>query len=647
MHLPCGTRLTLSRATMADPIQRRLVAILAADVVGFSKLMGVDEEDTLTRLKAIRTSIIDPAITLHGGRIFKTTGDGVLAEFPSVVAAVKCAAEVQTGVAAHDVNETAERRIVFRIGVNLGDIMVEGDDIYGDGVNIAARIESICQPGGVAISASAYEQVRDKVAFRFVDCGEQKVKNIARPVRVYGIDLDASGVRMVGAAARRRAAIGKRVWQWAGAAAIISVGAIGGWFATTESAKSVRPALLTVLDGKVRPAQSRATIAVLPLANQSGDAKREYFSDGITEDIIGALGRFSGLMVISHNSVQDYKERKTTAGEISRELGVRYIVQGSVRQIEGKLRVAVELSDAEKGTQLWAEKFDGDGKEVFEIQDRIVQKIVGVLAVKITRLEAQRAAAKPAESLEAYDLVLRARELILRSERGANREARTLAAQAIKLAPKYAEGYMALSSAEWQRAEFGWMEDAEEGVRRSEELANRVLSLDDAGTQARAHGRLGIIYNYRGQFEQALAEVELAMQANPNDADAQALRASVLCFQGNIDESITAYETARNFDPRMSSGAGITMALAYYTAGRYQDALSATGTFIARYQSSSFLHAIRAATLAQMGRVEDAHAEAAKVRKINPHFQIEGVGTRFRRPEHQAKIQEGLRKAGL
>ena len=632
---------------MANPIQRRLAAILAADIVGFSKLMGVDEEDTLTRLKAIRTSIIDPAISLHGGRIFKTTGDGMLAEFPSVVAAVKCAAEMQTGVAAHEVNETPERRIVFRIGVNLGDIMVEGTDIYGDGVNIAARIESICQPGGVAISASAYEQVRDKVAFRFVDCGEQKVKNIARPVRVYGIDLDASGDVVIGTVVRRRAAIGKRVWPWAGAAAIISVGAIVGWFATAESAKNVRTTLLTMLDGKARQAQSRATIAVLPLANHSGDAKREYFSDGITADIIGALGRFSGLMVISQNSVQGYKERKATADEISRELGVRYIVQGSVRQTEGKLRVAVELSDAEKGTQLWAEKFDGDGKDVFEIQDRIVRKIVGVLAVKITRLEAQRAAAKPAENLEAYDLVLRARELFLRSERGANREARTLAAQAIKLAPKYAEGYMALSNAEWQRAELGWMEDADEGVRRSEELANRVLSLDDAGTQARAHGRLGIIYNYRGQFEQALAEVELAMQANPNDADAQLLRANVLCFQGNIDESITAYETARNFDPRMPSGAGLTMSLAYYTAGRYEEALSISGAFMARFQNSAFFRAIRAASLAQLGRLDEAQAEAAKVRKLNPYFQVEEFGTRFRRPEHQAKIQEGLRKAGL
>jgi len=632
---------------MADPIQRRLVAILAADVVGFSKLMGVDEEDTLTRLKDIRASIIDPTITLHGGRIFKTTGDGILAEFPSVVAAVKSAVEMQTGVAAYDVNETSERRIVFRIGVNLGDIMVEGDDIYGDGVNIAARIESICQPGGVAISASAYEQVRDKVAFQFVDCGEQRVKNIARPVRVYGINFEASGFVVIGTVARRRAAIGKRRWQWAGAAMIVSVGAIAGWFATADSAKSVRTALLTRLDGKASHAQSRATIAVLPLANQSGDAKREYFSDGITQDIIGALGRFSGLMVISHNSVQGYKERKATADEISRELGVRYIVQGSVRQTDGKLRVAVELSDAEKGTQLWAEKFDGGGKDVFEIQDRIVQKIVSVLAVKITGLEAKRAAAKPAENLEAYDLVLRARELILRTERGANREARTLAAQAIKLAPKYAEGYMALSNAEWQRAELGWMEDADEGVRRSEELANRVLSLDDAGTQARAHGRLGIIYNYRGLFEQALAEVELAMQVNPNDTDAQLLRASVLCFQGNIDESITAFETARNFDPRLSSGASITMALAYYTAGRYQDALSASAISIARYQSTSFLHAIRAAALAQLGKVDEANVEAAKVRNLNPYFQVEEVGTRFRRPEHLAKIQEGLRKAGL
>lgn len=629
----------------ASSVERRLAAIFAVDVVGFSRLMGVDEEGTLARLKALRAEVVDSALAMHHGRIFKTTGDGLLAEFPSVVAAVKCAAEVQIAMGSRGADDAPERRIVFRTGINLGDIIVEDDDIYGDGVNIAARIESICQPGGVAISASAYEQVRDKVDFRFVDCGEHKVKNIARPVRVYGLDLSASGVAAVGA--RGPAKTRRLPWPW-GLAAVATAAVIGvGWIMTTALPNALRGAL-GVLPGRPSAAvSSRATIAVLPLANQSGDARRDYFGDGVTEDIIGALGRFSGLMVISHNSVQGYKTRKATPEEIGRELGVRYIVQGSVRQADGRLRVAVELSDAEKGIQLWSEKYDGDGKDVFEIQDRIVNNIVGVLAVKITSLEVKRTASKPVESLEAYDMVLRARELILRTERGANREARGLAEQAVKLAPGFADGYLTLADAEWQRAELGWIEDADAAVRRSEDLANRALAIDDPGAQARAHGRLGIIYSYRGQFEQALAAADLAMQANPNDAAAHALRGSVLLWQGKIEESIAAFETSRHFDPRMSSGASITMSLAYHMARRYKEAIAITSTFIARFSNTAFLHAIRAASFAELGNIDEARAEAVQVRKMSPLFQVDQFGTRFKNPEHQAKIQDGLRKAGL
>lgn len=627
-------------------VQRRLAAIFAVDVVGFSRLMGLDEEGTLARLKALRAEVVDPAIATHHGRIFKTTGDGLLAEFPSVVAAVKCAAEVQIAMGSRGAGDAPERRIVFRVGINLGDIIVEDDDIYGDGVNIAARIESICQPAGVAISASAYEQVRDKVDFRFVDCGEHEVKNIARPVRVYGLDLSASGIAAVGVGKRGPTRAKRHLFRW-GIVAMAAIVIGAGWIATAESTKKLRGSLRAMLGGESTQVSSRATIAVLPLSNQSGDAKRDYFSDGVTEDIIGALGRFSGLMVISHNSVQGYKARKAAPEEIGRELGVRYIVQGSVRQADGRLRVAVELSDAEKGVQIWSEKYDGDGKDVFEIQDRIVKNIVGVLAVKITSREVTRTASKPVESLEAYDMVLRARELLLRTERGANREARGLAEQALKLAPGYADGYLIFAAAEWQRAELGWIEDADAAVRRSEYLANRALAIDDPGAQARAHGRLGIIYSYRGQFEQALAEADLAVQANPNDADAHALRGAVLLWQGKITESIAVFETSRQFDPRMSSGTGIGMALAYHMAGRYKESLAITSAFIARYQNNSFLHAIRAASFAELGNIDEARAEAVQVRKTNPSFPMEQFGTRFKNPEHQAKIQDGLRKAGL
>ncbi|MDQ3026358.1 MAG: adenylate cyclase [Pseudomonadota bacterium] len=626
---------------MAEPIQRRLAAILAADVVGFSRMMGADEEGTLVNLKAARAELVDPGIARHGGRIFKTTGDGLLAEFPSVVAAVRCAAQIQAAMPAHEAAREPGSRLVFRIGVNLGDVMIEGDDVYGDGVNIAARLEGICQPGGVAISSSAHEQVRGKLEFGFVDCGDHAVKNIAHPVRVFGLDLSTKGISAKGARRSRRLPL------WAYVVPVLALLSGIGWSVDGGSVQKVRTAIAS-LWGKPAPVEkARATIAVMPLENQSGDASREYFSDGITQDIIGALGRFSGLMVISHNSVQAYKARMASPADLARELGVRYIVQGNLRQVQERLRVSLELSDTERGVRLWSERYEGEGKDVFSIQDKIVHQIVGVLAVRITALEQQRAAAKPAESLEAYDMVLRARELILRSDRTANREARRLSSEAVKLAPGFAEAFVTSAAAEWQRAELGWNEYPVEGVRLSEEFAKRALALDDPGAQSRAHAQIGLIMSFRGQYEEALAQVELAMKLNPNDANAQALRASVLLWQGKIDESIAAYATARQFDPRQSSGAGISLALAYFIADRPQETLAVTAESISRYRNGAFLHALRAAAYVQLNDIKAARREAALVRGVNPLFQVDQFGTRFRNPAHQAKIQNALRTAGL
>ncbi|HEU0201415.1 MAG TPA: winged helix-turn-helix domain-containing protein [Burkholderiaceae bacterium] len=396
-----------------------------------------------------------------------------------------------------------------------------------------------------------------------------------------------------------------------------------------------------------RTESSRPVIAVLPFANQSGDAKRDYFSDGVTEDIIDGLGRFSGLIVISRNSVHAYKERPIARQAISEELGARYIVAGSVREADGRLRVAVELSDAEKGTLLWSERYDGEGTEVFDIQDRIVKNIVGVLAVKLTRLEQARVFTKPTENLEAYDLVLRARALLSRGERKANLEARALLAQAQKLSPGYAESYAAMAEAELQRAAFGWMEAAEEGLRRAEEFARRALTLDDSNAHARAHAILGYLHTVRGAFDHALTEVDLAIKLNPSDSVAYAQRGGALLWLGRIDESIASYETARRFDPRIGPGQGFNLSIAYYMAQRYQEALAVSDALLARHPDMSFLHAARAAALSQLGNMQEAQRAAAQVRALNPFFQVEQFGTRFVSPAHTAKLQEGLRKAGL
>ncbi len=629
-------------------VQRRLAAILATDVVGFSRLMGTDEEATLVRLMALRAEAIDPLIVSHHGRIFKTTGDGLLAEFASVVAAVQCAAKMQIAMASLGAVDSPESRIVFRVGVNLGDIIIDGDDVYGDGVNIAARLESICEPGGVAISASAYEQVRDKIGYRCVDRGEHVVKNIARPVHVYALDLSGPGSA---AAAPGELSVPQRRFARRRAAftfAAILVAAVTALLASPEFAKRVRSSAVALLTG--RPAETpepRATIAVLPFANQSESEKRDYFSDGITDDIINALGRFSGVMVIARNAVQEYKGRSAKREEISRELGVRYIVQGSVRQADARLRVGVELSDAERGTLLWSERFEGEGKQVFEIQDRIVKNIVGALAVRLTRLEQQRVFAKPTENLEAYDLVLRARELIGRFERGANREARATLERALKLAPKYADAYVALAEAELQRGGRGWIENPEEAISRGEELAKHALTLDEPGANARAHGLLARVYSFTVQFDLALVEADRAIEQNVSDAMAYALRGEVLLWLGRLDESIAASEAARRFDPRIDPDSGFSLAMAYYAAGRYREALAAADTALARAPGYGYLHAVRAAALGQIGNTEEARKAADQLLRRDPFFRVERFGTRFVSAELKAKAQEGLRKAGL
>ena len=616
---------------MTNPaVQRRLAAILAIDIVGFSRLMGADEEGTLTRLKRLRAELIDPAVAELHGRIFKTTGDGILAEFASVVDAVQCAAKVQTAIGASEAAQPTETRMVLRVGVNLGDIIIEGDDVYGDGVNIAARLEGICQPGSVAISASAYEQVRDKVPLKFLDRGDHVVKNIARPVRVYELVLGATG-----AAPKKPipAKSNKRRIFFISALAILAVATAGWYFSSGKLTKTTEAAA--------------ATIAVLPLANQSGDPKREYFSDGVTEDIITALGRFSGVRVSARNAVQAYKGRNASPAEISRDLGVRYLVQGSVRQAEGRVRVAVELSDAAKGTLLWSDHYEGAGKEVFEIQDKIVKNIVGTLAVKLTSLEQQRTAGKPPENMDAYDLVLRARDLMRTTDRKHIREAMGLLNQALQLSPNYGEAHAALASCELQRALFGWVEDPTAAAQRTEAEAQRALAADDPGASARALGVLASLHTFTGNFDSALIEADRAIELNASDALAYSLRGGVLMWLGRIPESIIASEAARRFDPRLSSETNFNLGMAYYLAGRYRDALATFNDTLHAEPGLIFLQAGRAAAAAQLGDTEQAKQAAGAVRRLDPFFKVDTYGNRLVNAAHRAKLQEGLRKAGL
>lgn len=385
-------------------------------------------------------------------------------------------------------------------------------------------------------------------------------------------------------------------------------------------------------------------IAVLPLANQSGEPGRDYFSDGVTEDIISALGRFSALRVISRTSVEQYKSQPSSAQSIGSMLGARYIVHGSVREADGKLRVAVELSDAERGIVLWTERFEGKHGDIFFIQDQIVKKIVGSLAVKVSQLERERTALKPVASLEAYDLVLRARPPLISRNRAANRQARGMLSRALQLAPDYAEAHVLLAVAEILQIELGWIEYPEEALTAVENRLLHALALDDPGTNARAHAFLGYVHSMRGDFDQALIEVDRALELNPSDALALRARGSALTYMGRIDDALDALETARQYDPAVDIA---HRAVAYYAARRYPEALAAANFALMKHPRLSLLHAIRAAALAQMGQQNAAREAAAHLMQLEPVFPVRQFGSRFRDPKHAAHLQDGLRKAGL
>ena len=617
-------------------LRQKLAAILAADAEGYSRLMTVDERATVTALDAAR-AIFKVQVESHQGRVVDMAGDSVLAIFETAAGAVNAALEIQSLVEGSVPAASADRRMRFRIGVHLGDVIEKQDGtIYGDGVNVAARVQTLAEPGGISISALVQEAVRDHVAAVFEDQGVHEVKNIARPVHVYRVIVPGHAA----GAARRFV----RRLPWRAAAVLLVAVAIGAWVATTDSAKNARGSLAALFGNKPpAPSTTRPTIAVLPFANQSGDPKRDYFSDGITEDIIHALGRFSGLMVMSRNAVQPYKGRTVTSADLGRELGVRYIAQGSVREADGKLRVVVELSDAEKGVQLWSERYEGAGAEVFEIQDRIVKNVVGALAVNLTRLEQQRAFAKPTDNLEAYDLVLRARSLLELNARAPNREARGLLARAEKLAPEFPEIHTTYCEAELHRALYGWVEDAAQSMRRAEEFCKRALASTDQRAHTRAYSMIAAIYSNEGKFEEALTYAERAIELNASDSMALYRRGMALLYVGRIDEAIAAMENAKRVDPH----GGASLPVAYYVAGRYREALAHTDAMLTRTPHHVGLNAMRAATLAQLGNAAEAQRAADQVRRLSPGFEAENFGGRFANPDHTAKVREGLRKAGL
>jgi TolB-like protein/class 3 adenylate cyclase/Flp pilus assembly protein TadD len=613
---------------------RRLAAIVAADVVGYSRLMGRDESGTLAALKAVRRELIDPKIAEHGGRLVKTTGDGLLIEFASVVDAVHCTIELQGAMAERNDAEPEDRRLVLRIGVNEGDIIIDGDDIFGDGVNVAARLQEVAPPGGVCLSSRVYDHVQDRLGGRFEDGGERALKNIARPVRVYlWTPRPADGVVAARPAAKPR----RIVWSLA-AAAIVALGAGGWWWISSQPGRSAAAA-------SAPTASSRPGIAVLPFVNLSGDPAQDYFSDGLTEDVIAALGRFGSLTVMARNAVFPFKGKNAKPAEIGRELGVRYIVEGSVRRAGERVRINVQLTDAQAGKLLWSQQYDDELKDVFAVQDSVTRQVAGALAVNLTQVEERRALSKPTDSLDAYDLVLRGRERLQLSTRQANRAARQFFERAAELDPGYADAYAWNGKANLEQAEYGWAEDVNATAERALELGRKAVALDPDSVLG--HGVIGLVHLAHGEYEQASAEIDRALALNPSDSIGLQAHAQVLVGLGRIDEAIQAGEAALRFDPLPPITPLFDLGMAYYLARRHADAIRVLERAIARVPENAAIHALLAAAYAQLGRPQEAARERDALRRVSPFFDIAAFGSRFQNPAHRTYLTEGLAKAGL
>jgi adenylate cyclase len=625
---------------MADSAaNRKLVAILCADVAGYSRMIGEDEEGTLATLASHMTELIEPTIDRHHGRIVKTTGDGVLAEFASPIAAALAALEIQQGLRSRNVDFPDSKQQWLRIGLTLGDVMVRDGDIFGDAVNVAARLQSLAEPGSVYASAAVVDQLRGHIGFAWEDVGEKSLKNIARPVRTYRLVVGTTKAPPTGGAQRRR--LGSRLII--GATAIVAIGAIVASIWLGLPTELIKPVSGPPANELAR--QSKPSVAVLPFVNQSGDPANEYFSDGITEDIINALGHFSPLTVMAYNATLPYKGKATPPAQIGQALGVRYLVEGSVRRAADRVRVSIRLTDADRGVLLWSEKFDEHLKDVFAFQDAITRRIAETLASNVTRVEEQRALAKPPGNLDAYDLVLRGRAELRRTTRASNRDARQHFERALQLDPNYAAAYAGLGLGYYDMVVLGWTEFSDDMLARAEELAQKALLIDPESIDA--HRLLSRVHNVLLQYDRALVEIDRALALNPSDAESHSQRGSILLWTGRLEEAIAAFETAFVLNPNLSASSVLDLGLAYYTARRHADAVRFLEREALRHPDFVFIPVVLAAAYGQLGRTADTKRMAETVRRWLPVFDPQTFGSRFQNRAHHDYLIEGLRKAGL
>jgi len=626
---------------MADlDADRKLVAILCADVAGYSRMIGEDEEGTLAALAAHMTELIDPAIALHHGRIVKTTGDGFLAEFASPIAAALSALEIQDGLRSRNGDLPESKQQWLRIGLTLGDVMVRNGDIFGDAVNVAARLQSLAEPGSVYASAAVVDQLRGHIGFAWDDVGEKALKNIARPVRAYRLAAAGTTTARSAGATQPRGRASRLIIGGAAIAALVAAVAYG-------LRNSLAPPITSPFaPPSSEPApQAKPSIAVLPLVNQSGDPANDYFSDGITEDIINALGRFSALTVMAYNATLPYKGKSVPPAEIGHALGVRYLVEGSVRRAADRVRVSIGLTDADQGILLWSEQFDQQLEDVFVLEDAITRRVAGTIAANLTRVEEQRALAKPPDNLDAYDLVLRGRAGLRRATRSSNREARQFFEQALQLDPDYATAYAGLGFAYYDMASLGWTEFPEDMLARAEEYARKALAIDQDNLDA--HRLLSKVHAVQLEYDRSLAEIDRALALNPSDSESRAQRGSTLLWAGRLEEAITSLEMGFALNPNLPANYSNDLGLAYYTSRRHDDAVRFLEREALRHPDYVFIPVVLAAAYGQLGRTADAERMAETVRRRLPVFDPQTFGSRFQNRAHHDYLIEGLRKAGL
>ena len=619
-------------------VERRLAAILAADVAGYSRLMAADEEGTLRSLTGHRRDLIDPGIATHRGRIVKTTGDGALVEFASVVDAVRCAVEIQRGMAERNREVLADKRIAFRIGINVGDIIIQDDDVFGDGVNIAARLEGIAPPGGITISRAVHEQLGNRIDVRWLARGFQKLKNLSSPVEAFEAAEFAHAATAKPPTRRARLIA-------AGGVAVLACAVLAVVYWPAAKLDSPAPGVASSRQTEpVRP-DARPILAVLPFANQSGDPAQEYFSDGVTEDIIAALGRFRALLVMGRNAVMPFKGKPEPAAEIGRQLRARYLVTGSVRRSGDRVRVTAQLTDATQGIVLWSDKFDEQAGDLFAMQDSIVRQIAGALASRVGLIERDRVLRKPTESLQAYDLVLRGRELQSRATRAGHAEARQSYLRALELDPGFSDARVGLAETLYDYVERGYTDQPAELLAEAEEQARAAIARDPAN--AAAYGMLGRIHVAFERYDEALAAINRALAINPSDESSLAARAAVLLWLGNAEEALSTYETVRRINPILGPQQILIIGLAHLVLRQPERAKAAVEETIGRYNDFYFHHVLLAIAHAELGSADGLAREVAIVRRLNPFFEGSTFGTRLKDPAQRQIIAEGLRKAGL